>query len=408
MLPFRCVVLIFGGVTFGTLNKLAKDGLIAAKQVAPDNALVPLEKRLKIEKCNARIGFNKPQREETYQVTLDTLKLFPCYPAFMITTEVPEICPILPNQEFVEPLSEDELVPFIQELGYSGKCDMLYAIHTVRESRAQILCGMYSKKNVDFVALLWEDFMFQADNKEISSARKEHMPYLRFTKVIINHLISKDKTIFMRNKINLHTFCDDTLLGTLKFVSKTQDYQQYRALIPDEMINQDIKNSKAYKTYLDFATGKPTPKKVRKFKKVSSPSRKLSPVLKEGPAVKSKQAKKPTKKSTTVPTSGDGVDSQPKVLDDQEDKTTGTYEGTSTKPRVPDVPKYLSESENESWRDSGDDDGNDNDSDEVTKDDDNDDVDSDADGIKEVSGSEKTDFDEDENPNLNQNDNEEE
>ncbi|GJW60719.1 hypothetical protein Tco_0110054 [Tanacetum coccineum] len=89
------------------------------------------------------------------------------------------------------------MVPFIQELGYSGKCDMLSAIHTnqmhqpwrtfaaiitrcisgkttgldrLRKSRAQILWGMYNNKNVDFVALLWEDFMFQADNREISSA----------------------------------------------------------------------------------------------------------------------------------------------------------------------------------------------------------------------------------------------
>ncbi|GKG27160.1 hypothetical protein Tco_0402863, partial [Tanacetum coccineum] len=97
------------------------------------------------------------------------------------------------------------------------------------------------------------------------------MPYLRFTKVIINHFISKDKTISMRNMINLHIVRDDTLLGTLKFVSKTQDYQQYRALIPDEMINRVIKDSKAYKTYLDFATGKATPKKSRKYQRAFGP-----------------------------------------------------------------------------------------------------------------------------------------
>ncbi|GKF70675.1 hypothetical protein Tco_0203732, partial [Tanacetum coccineum] len=106
------------------------------------------------------------------------------------------------------------------------------------------------------------------------------------------------------NRINLHTVRDDTLLGTLKFVSKTQDYQWYGALIPDEMINQVIKDSKAYKTYLDFATGKATPKKARKFKKVASPSKKLSPVLEEEPAMKPKRAKKPAKKSTTMTIAG--------------------------------------------------------------------------------------------------------
>ncbi|GJY31080.1 hypothetical protein Tco_0414575 [Tanacetum coccineum] len=64
---------------------------IATQQAALDNALVPPEKRLKIERYNARIAFSKPQREETYQVTLEALKLSSCYPAFLITAEVPEI-----------------------------------------------------------------------------------------------------------------------------------------------------------------------------------------------------------------------------------------------------------------------------------------------------------------------------
>ncbi|GJY19079.1 hypothetical protein Tco_0390570 [Tanacetum coccineum] len=466
---------------------------------------------------------------------MDALKLSPCYPAFLITAEVPKvymhqfwntihkikdtdayrfkldkkkfrvdtevfreilrICPRLHNQEFVKPPSEEELVTFIQELGYYGKCDMLSAIHTdqmhqpwrtfaaiinrcifgkttrldrLRESRAQILWGMYNKKNVDYVALMWEDFMYQAENREISSAKKERMPYPRFTKVIINHFISKDKTISMRNWINLHTIHDDSLLGTLKFVSKIQDYQKYGALIPDDMINQDIKDSKAYKTYYDFDTRKATPKKARKYKKVASPSRKLSPVLEEEHVEKPKRAKKPVKKSTTLPIAGvairdtprvsmpkkktpikvdrrkgmdllsdvtlleaaqvketlqkskkdshmlhasgscDRVGSQPKVLDESQDKTTGTDEGTGAKLGVPDVPKYLSKSENESWGDSGDDGRNDDDSDEVTKDDDEDDVESDVNEDKEASDSENKNSDEDKNLNVNQNDDEEE
>ncbi|GJY56682.1 hypothetical protein Tco_0455797 [Tanacetum coccineum] len=266
------------------------------------------------------------------------------------------------------------------------------------------------------------------------------MPYPRFTKVIINHFISKDKTISMRNRINIHTVRNDTLLGTLKFVSKTQDYQMYGALILEEMINQDIKDSKAYNTYLNFATGKATPKNARKFKKKStivptagvviedtpgeSVSKKKAPtkfdrgkgmdLLFEAAFIEVAQLKKTLKKSKLethklhASSSGDGVSSQPKVPNESEDKTTDTNEGTGTKPGDPDVPKYQSESENESWGDS-DDDSNDDDSDDVINDDDDDDdVNSDAGGDNEASDSEKTDFDEDENPNLNQNDDEEE
>ncbi|GJS30498.1 hypothetical protein Tco_0491118 [Tanacetum coccineum] len=63
----------------------------AASQIALDNALVPLEARLKIGGCNMRIEFSKPQREATYQITLDALKLSPCYPVFLITAGVTKV-----------------------------------------------------------------------------------------------------------------------------------------------------------------------------------------------------------------------------------------------------------------------------------------------------------------------------
>nr|GEW35877.1 hypothetical protein [Tanacetum cinerariifolium] len=292
-----------------------------------------------------RITFSKPQREETYQVNLEALKLSPCYPAFVITAEVPEIyvhqfwttikkignsdaynfkleknkfrvntevfreilqiCPRILNQDFIAPHSEEELVTFIQELVYS-----------------------------------YRYFMYQADNREISSARKEHMPYPRFTKVIINHFISKDETISMRNKINLYTIHDNSLL--------------------------DIKDSEAYKTYYEFATGKVHPQKARKYKKVASPSRKLSLVKEAEPVKKAKRVKRPAKKSTIAPTASVVIKDTPGVFvskkkayakadrskgvpDEKQCKKSSKDEGTSTILGVLDVPKYQSKSDDESW-----------------------------------------------------------
>nr|GEU31084.1 hypothetical protein [Tanacetum cinerariifolium] len=343
---------------------------VAAKQVALDNSLVPPEKRLKIEKCNARIEFRNPKREETYQFTLDTLKLSLCYPAFLITAE---ICPRLLNQDFVEPPSEDELVSFIHELSYSGKCDMLSVIHTIK----YISLGEHLLRSSIGTSLGRQQDLIDLENQELRSCR--------------------DKTIFIRNMINLHTIRDDTLLGTLKFGCRTQDYRQYGALIPDDIINQNIKESKAYKTYLNFDIGKAKPKKqgsLRKDTPSESVPKKKTPakvdrgkgmyLLSNVALLKAAQLKKTLKKSKLethklhASGSGDRVGSQPKVPNDQEDKTT----------------------------DSGDDESNDDDNDKETKDDD--DVDSDADGDKEASDIKKTAFDEEENPNLNQNDDEEE
>ncbi|GKD51713.1 hypothetical protein Tco_1280689 [Tanacetum coccineum] len=138
----------------------------AVIQITLDNALIPLEARLKIGECNRRIELSKPQREATYQVTLDALKLSPCYPAFLITAGVPEIymnqfwntftkvkdtssyqfkldnkrfrvnvevfrdilqiCLKLPDQPFdIPPSTDEEIVSIIYELGYIGNIENL-------------------------------------------------------------------------------------------------------------------------------------------------------------------------------------------------------------------------------------------------------------------------------------------
>nr|GFC92579.1 hypothetical protein [Tanacetum cinerariifolium] len=56
-----------------------------------DLELVPKEKRLEIRKCNERINPRKILREPTFQVILDALALTPCYSAFLITADVPEV-----------------------------------------------------------------------------------------------------------------------------------------------------------------------------------------------------------------------------------------------------------------------------------------------------------------------------
>ncbi|GKB31165.1 hypothetical protein Tco_0870566 [Tanacetum coccineum] len=61
-----------------------------AQQIELDNALVAPENRRIIGKCNTRINPGMKPKEPTYQVALDALALTACYPAFLITAEVPE------------------------------------------------------------------------------------------------------------------------------------------------------------------------------------------------------------------------------------------------------------------------------------------------------------------------------
>ncbi|GJX37979.1 retrotransposon protein, putative, ty1-copia subclass [Tanacetum coccineum] len=318
---------------------------------------------------------------------MDALALTPCYSAFLITTDVPEvymhqfwdsihkyensyrfrtdkkkkfdlnleifryiilIYPRVHGQNFDALLTDEDIVSFYKELGHIGEIktitdivvDQMHqprrtfatiinrslsgkttGLDKLRLSRAQILWGMYYKKNVDYVELLWEDFTYQIDNR--GHKKQDKMYYPRFTKVIIHHFLTKDKTISKRNKIGMHTSRDDYLINTLRFVSTKEESQIYGARLPKSMTSPEMRETKAYKTYLGYATGVTPPKKARKFKKPASPKLSTVPASPEEPTRKSKRVKRPAKKSSDAPTAGVVIRETPvKSLSKKKEKMT--------------------------------------------------------------------------------------
>ncbi|GKB56871.1 hypothetical protein Tco_0913057 [Tanacetum coccineum] len=193
----------------------------------------------------------------------------------------------------------------------------------------------------------------------------------------------------------MHIARDDSLLGTIRFVSRYADTQVYGteplksrksqkksgSAISSEESPSKKKSAKAKK---DAAT-KPKPTKNKAYVKADRGKglNKLSEVaLSE--AAQLKEATKQSKKYfhiSQVSSSGDGTNFELRVLDEQHRKTFGADEGTVTKPRDLDVPKYDSKSNNESLGDSekedDDDDKDDTKDNEGNDDDDNDDNDGD-------------------------------
>ncbi|GJR80618.1 hypothetical protein Tco_0151403 [Tanacetum coccineum] len=206
------------------------------------------------------------------------------------------------------------------------------------------------------------------------------MYYPRFTKVIIHYFLTQDKTLSWRNNIGMHTSRDDYLINTLRFVSTKEETQIYGVILPESLTSPGMKETKAYKTYLGFATRATPPKKARKFKKPASPKLTNVPVSTEEPTGKSKRVKRPTKKSTKAPardvviretpempfskkkekTHPSGSGTIAKTASSVEIKPSIINEGTGVKPGVPDVMEEESfESEAESWGNNEDDSNND-------------------------------------------------
>nr|GEV33586.1 uncharacterized mitochondrial protein AtMg00810-like [Tanacetum cinerariifolium] len=365
----------------GTINMGLIMSSITAQQTKLDLELVPKENRLDIGKCNRRI------------------------PPFLITADVPEVY-MHQFWNFVE-LGHTGVINSLNDVvvdlmhktwrtfaalinrGLSGKISGLDKLHL---SRAQILWGVYYQKNVDCVELLWKDFIYHIDNR-----------------------------VYKKQEKMMHTSKDDYVINTLRFLSAKESTQIYGKLFLETLTSPEMKESKAYKTYLGYASGDVPPKIAKKFKKASSSKKDSSLVpADDEPAKKGKRVKRSAKKSTTTPATGIVISEAPvetqskrkekvdvargkgiellsevalaeKVqmkdvrkkslrefhrthpsgsgmivetpLSIEKIKSLVTSEGTGDNPGVPDVTKDdLTESESESWGNDVDDSNDENDS----------------------------------------------
>ncbi|GJU09834.1 hypothetical protein Tco_1132230 [Tanacetum coccineum] len=171
----------------------------------------------------------------------------------------------------------------------------------------------------------------------------------------------------------MHTSKDNYLINTLRFVFAKEATQIYGAILPESLTSPEMKETKAYKTYLGFATGATPPKIARKFKK-ASPSKKdlnlqkkvstkkttrkqsIGVVLRDTPVEttsKRKEKTHPSGSDTVTKTAPSAAKIKPSV----------TNEGTGVKPEVPDVTEEEStKSKVESWGKDEDDNNNEHDS----------------------------------------------
>ncbi|GKF04415.1 hypothetical protein Tco_0035083, partial [Tanacetum coccineum] len=92
---------------------------------------------------------------------------------------------------------------------------------------------------------------------------------------------------------------DDYLINSLRFVSAKESTQIYGAILPECLINLAMKQSKAYKTYLGYATGVVPPKTARKFKKASPSKKDTGVVIREAPVETKSKSKEKEKVDVT-------------------------------------------------------------------------------------------------------------
>nr|GEZ32978.1 hypothetical protein [Tanacetum cinerariifolium] len=279
--------------TVGAGNLLRFEDLI---QKALDDELVAPANRIKIEKINIRLSSNLKSKESRLQVVLDALKLTPFYNAFEISIDVPEIY----MQEFWVTVSRHH-----SSLHFKLNCK----IHTVNVDNFKDMLKIFPKlpgqifeepppeeEILSFIRDLGHtDLVFQMENK--NSKKNNDMYYPRFTKFIVDYFMAKDQLIL--NHLPKRSL--------LKLPKEKRIKTSAKGDKPVKMKQSAIKSKGL--TVLSKAT------------------------LSEADQIKlvTKRSKKEFHSSYTSG-SGDGVDIQSKVLDEQQQTVSGTNEGAGDKP----------------------------------------------------------------------------
>nr|GEZ47270.1 hypothetical protein [Tanacetum cinerariifolium] len=195
------------------------------------------------------------------------------------------ICPRVPGQFFIEPPFEEEILAFIRFLGHSA---------TIRK---------LTDVNINKLYQPWRSFAAIINKCVIGKSFGYDSLRLSQAQILSNTKIQRKAVKYI-------------ILGS----QRHQNTQQFGALLPIELTNEDIKNSNAYKEYYAVATGAGPPKPKASVQKTRSSF----------------------DTTITPPTGVVG----PRLTTSVKD------EGTSSIPGVPDVPTDESEEEL-SWNSTG-------------------------------------------------------
>nr|GEZ76558.1 hypothetical protein [Tanacetum cinerariifolium] len=217
------------------------------QQVALDEALVPHASCLRIEKSNFRLRSDITYKESTLRLVYNVLRLNPFYKAFSVTSDTFDELPF-----------EEEILAFLRYHGHSREIRKIIDVninklHQTCRSFTAVINKCLSGKSTGY-----DNFVYEDEHKDDKKSNEVYYP--RFIKVIIHFFMTKDPLIPRRNKVNWHYVSDDQMFTTIKLVSRNQNTQQFGAILPIELTNEDIRNYAAYKEYYAIASGSAPPK----------------------------------------------------------------------------------------------------------------------------------------------------
>ncbi|GJS05341.1 hypothetical protein Tco_0321849 [Tanacetum coccineum] len=174
--------------------------------IVSEEELVPSDNRLKITKNNQRITLDSNIADLFVKLVVSILKHHKLYKPISLTMSGK-------NASFDKPM-------------------------------LQIMWGIEHSANLDYALVIWDEFEWQAINR---MTKQTKLPYPCLIKLIIDHLLSTNKSLARRSDVFMHSKEQDSLLSNLTY--NVDGVLKFGKNLPYFMINDAIKQLAGYRVY---------------------------------------------------------------------------------------------------------------------------------------------------------------
>ncbi|GKA05711.1 hypothetical protein Tco_0684831 [Tanacetum coccineum] len=180
------------------------------------------------------------QKEEIFQVIIDVINNSTCFKSFTISTDVPEI--------------------FMQQFWYTiKKVKDLESYESILANKKCLVDAEVFRKILDICPRVEGEEFTELQDDDATLAFLIDLGY----KGPLHKHTSMYKSLSNLKYQHYHTIKDDGIVSRLKFVRIREDYQEYGLLIPDMILNDQIKKSESYQMIIKYSTSQIPPKKSR-------------------------------------------------------------------------------------------------------------------------------------------------
>ncbi|GJY21070.1 hypothetical protein Tco_0393636 [Tanacetum coccineum] len=270
--------------------------------IVSEEQLVPSAHRLIIKKNNQRVASDSNITNTLLKLVVGILRHHKLYKPVFLTATVP-MSPPVTNKPYTKPPIEKQIRTLIKTLGYNEDqiakmtfvstfvatklrqpwrviLSVLNRSLTRKESSwdtarlliLQILWGIVHSANLDYTSLIWDEFDWQAVDRTSRPSKMSKLIYTRFTKLIIDHFLSCNKSITRRSDAEMHSEGQD--LPITKLINTKEESEKGKVVEEPKEKHVSPVKSRRGKGYMRLGDQKVNVPKV--FKKNVLPRKQRS------------------------------------------------------------------------------------------------------------------------------------